>query len=205
MTLEPKKYCADRIYEFWHAYHKEAESLADWHQDGTEMKNDAKAGGLLIKFGETWGDGEFENDSDLSDKSYFAALGYVSRKLRKKCLDYLKHHRVNGDDEPVLDANGKPIVIDAGGEELTDPEAAQQRAKECIVYLEQIFSGELAKLDEIDNETERCRDYGEERFGKDSYLPVLHRLMLIESDCFTFQRNFLRTGDPNDMGLVSSL
>ena len=85
---------------FWESHQKEFTDLLEkWHIDTVRLRRpdpDPKVpprttGNVLYDlFLDTWGKDKFEDDKvPLDQKSYFAALGDVSIKVRAECLKVL--------------------------------------------------------------------------------------------------------------------
>jgi hypothetical protein len=183
--MDPVNSYADRLYLFWHAYEEEANSLLEkWHNDPKRIKaaNDSAGGSgnpLYDSFLDTWGNGPFESDSvPLERKSYFAALGFVSRWLRDRCLGVLA-------TDPK---NPKLAVVDESGKPMLALNKSDKDARDKVADLTNVFKGELDGLDKVDTTTEDVAR------GEDRYLRALRRMMLIETDCFKTQKYFLENG-----------
>jgi len=190
--LDPQNSHVDRLYLFWKAYEEEAISLLEkWHDDPKRIKaaNDSAGGSgnpLYDSFLDTWGKGAFQTESvPLEKKSYFAALGDVSRWLRDSCLEVL----ATDPKKPKL------AVVDASGKPMLALNKSDKDARDKVADLIKVFEGELDGLDKVDTTME-----GVAR-GGDRYLRALLRMMLIETDCFKTQKYFLENGRvPPDSG-----
>jgi hypothetical protein len=183
--MDPVNSYTDRLYLFWHAYEDEANSLLEkWHDDPKRIKaaNESSGGSgnpLYDSFLDTWGNGPFESDSvPLEKKSYFAALGYVSRWLRDRCLEVLA-------TDPK---NPKMAVVDASGKPMLALNKSDKDARDKVADLAELFKGELGGIDKVDTAAEDVAR------GEDRYLRALLRMMKIETDCFQTQSYFLEQG-----------
>ena len=60
------------------------------HKSRRPVGQDAVLGNVLYdSFLDTWGEDEFENNLPLEQKTYFSALGVVSKGLRDQCTEVL--------------------------------------------------------------------------------------------------------------------
>jgi hypothetical protein len=193
LNLNPQTSHLDRLFLFWHAYDKEAADLLQaWHLDAARARARGSSGNVLYdSFLDTWGNGEFENNLPLEEKSYFSALGVVSKGLRDQCtevLDQILERQAGGERTP----GGRykvPLQL------LVDRPDADSKAEVAINDILRPFDIEHTSLkDKIDpfvaDEVEAS--------NHDPYLEALQRMMNIETKCFSTQKQFLETGNvPN--------
>jgi hypothetical protein len=184
--MDPVNSATDRLYLFWSAYEEEAlQLLTKWHEDPIKIRaNNERSGGsgnpLYDSFLDTWGNGAFETDRvPLEAKSYFAALGFVSRWLRDQCLEVLA-------TEPE---KPKSALVDESGRPMLAANKSNKDASDKVDVLKKMFKGELVGLGKVDATT---KDVAQ---GDDRYLHSLLRMMLIETDCFKTQLHFLEHGE----------
>jgi hypothetical protein len=196
--LDPQNSFMDRLYLFWQAYDQEANLLEKWHDDPVQIKMAIDMSGgfrnpLYGSFLNTWGKGEFESDSvPLDQKSYFAALGFVSRWLRDECLAVLNEVLDRDRDGTFMvdHQTGKPQL--RAGISKKDAEDKAKKKKEELLEIFGRERGVLAnKIDPVvDKEAKPATPPPDDS----PYLKALARMMHIETECFTFQRNFLEKG-----------
>jgi hypothetical protein len=198
--LDPQISFVDRLYLFWQAYDEEAKLLEKWHDDPVRDLKVMNMGGgsrnpnpLYVSFLNTWGEGEFESDSPLEQKSYFAVLGVVSRWLKNECLTVLNDvlDRDKDGDFKLDPETGKP-QLRAG----ISQQSAEDKAKKKIMdELLQIFVRERDLLaNKIDPVVEKEAGVASPPRNDSPYFKALARMMHIETECFTTQRNFLEKG-----------
>lgn len=197
--LNPQISFMDRLYLFWQAYDEEAKLLEKWHRDPLLInENFDKTGGspnpLYVSFLNTWGKDEFENNLvPLEQKSYFAALGVVSRWLRDECLAVL-NEVLDRDDVGAFKVDpktGKP-QLRAG---ISEKDAEDKAEKKIMDELLKIFFRERDVLaNKIDPVVEKEAEPATPPPDDSPYLKTLARMMHIETECFTSQRNFLENG-----------
>lgn len=196
--LDPQNSFMDRLYLFWQAYDEEAKLLEKWHDDPREIKRIIDMSGgfrnpLYVSFLDTWGKDKFESDSPLDRKSYFAALGVVSRWLRDECLAVLNEvlDRDNDGTFKVDLQTGKP-QLRAG---ISKNDAEEKAEKKIMEELLKIFVRERHLLaNEIDPVVDKEAEPATPPPDNSPYLKALARMMHIETECFTSQRNFLEKG-----------
>jgi hypothetical protein len=188
VDLNPQKSHLDRLFLFWQAYDKEAEDLLRrWHNDAAQRKPGGSGNVLYESFLDTWGVDDFENNLPLEQKSYFSALGVVSKGLRDQCtevLDQVLEREKHGEGTP----GGRykiPLQL------LADGSDADSKAEDTIRDILKSFSLELAnlknKIDPIVADSVKA--------SKDPYLEALQRMMNIETKCFGIQKEFLESGN----------
>ena len=186
--FNPENAPTDKLFLFWLAYEKEAQLLEDWHLSTARIRRPIpnaplrSTGNILYDaFLDTWGKDDFVNALPLDEKSYFSALGTVSSELRKGCFDVL-----NEILEVKPDGTFKvPLVL------KIDEVAANKKAQDKIDQLLTAFrEPEIPSLEEIDKVVKTISD----RNPLDPYLKALLRMMVIETQCFTTQRDFLSSG-----------
>jgi hypothetical protein len=191
--LDPQNYQVDRLYLFWQAYDKEARLLKDWHISTSRVRQPANnvppisTGNVLYdSFLDTWGKGEFENNSPLEQKSYFSVLGVVSKELRDRCtevLDQILQRVPGGESTP-----GGRYVVPL--QPIIDRSDAESKAQDTIKAIVKPFSLEHANLkDKIDPFVADAV-----KASNDLYLEALQRMMNIETKCFGIQKDFLESG-----------
>jgi hypothetical protein len=192
MVLDPQNSHIDRLYLFWRAYDEEAKLLADWHDSASRVRQPpnlppASTGNVLYdSFLDTWGKGEFENNSPLDQKSYFSVLGVVSKELRDQCTRVLDQilERVPGGEATPGGRYVLPLQL------VINRSAADSKAQDTINDLLRPLSLEHAKLkDKIDPFVADAI-----RASNDLYLEALQRMMNIETKCFGIQKEFLESG-----------
>ena len=146
---------------------------------------------LYVSFLNTWGKDKFESDIvPLEQKSYFAALGVVSRWLRDECLAVL-NEVLDRDRDGTFKVDlqtGKP-QLRAG---ISKKDAEDKAEKKIMEELLKIFVRERDLLvNKIDPVVEKEAEPATPPPDDSPYLKSLARMMHIETECFTSQRNFL--------------
>jgi hypothetical protein len=191
MAFDPVNSHLDRLFLFWEAYDKEFTNLLKhWHDDTAQIRRPVgqvrSTGNVLYdSFLDTWGEGEFENNLPLEQKTYFSALGVVSKGLRDQCTEVL-------DQVLQREAEGAP-----GGrykvplQLLIDRPTAESKAQDTIKDILKPFNLEHANLkDKIDPFVADAV-----KASNDLYLEALQRMMNIETKCFGIQKEFLESGN----------
>jgi hypothetical protein len=187
-----------RLYQFWEAYDKEYTNLLKkWHNDTAQLRRPPPpprpgepkrdpwpipSGNVLYdSFLDTWGEGNFEDESvGLDEKSYFAALATASVEPRAECLKVLQHILEIDEDGVPLDPPQLKVPV----------EEANAKAEAARGKLLTRFSTDFDALkNKVDPNVRNAIGGSDDR-----YLKALLRMMDIETECFRVQRDFLKTG-----------
>ena len=188
--LDPVGSHLDRLFMFWQCYVEEERLLADWHDSTANYPGKPTSNPLFNSFLDSWGEGTWEDLKDenvpFEKRSYFQALGVVSRRLieeiqAKVLKDFVvpdgKTWRLRRDLSEVDRTNGEKLAKD----EITTLLAAFDTCR--IPSLKNVD-----KKVEDERDTEKCRE------DSTVYLDALVRMMNIEIDCFITQAHFLKEG-----------
>jgi hypothetical protein len=194
MALDPVNSPLDRLFVFWEAYDKEYTNLLKhWHDDTAAIRRPVgqvrSTGNVLYdSFLDTWAEGEFENNLPLEQKTYFSAIGVVSKGLRDQCTKVLDQvlKRVPGGEATPGGRYVVPLQL------VIDRSAAESKAQDTIKDILKPFSLEHANLkDKIDPFVADAVNAA----NQDPYLEALQRMMNIETKSFGIQKEFLESGN----------